>query len=82
MAAYSHIYLYMHHLGAQEAHETNLLYIYSQESGVCYTGTVKPYPTSLQRAVALTELPVHLDDKLNQVLYKWLSKPNSINVYQ
>ena len=70
MAAYSHIYPYMHHLGAREARNTNTWYIHSQEAGARYTGTVQRYPTSLQRAVAPTELPGQSDNQLRQVLYK------------
>ena len=33
-----------------------------------YTGMVQRYPTSLQRAIAPTELPGHSDNKLRQVL--------------
>ena len=37
IAAYSHIYLYMHHSGAQKVHETSLQRIHTQEAGVYYT---------------------------------------------
>ena len=72
----------MHHLGTREARDTNSEYIDSQEAGVRYTGTVQRYPTSLQRAVAPTELPGQSDNQLRQVPYKWLGKPNSIDVYR
>ena len=72
MATYSHIYPYMHYLGAREARDTNSEYIHSQhiQAGARYTGTVQRYPTSLQRAVAPTELPGQSDNQLRQVLYK------------
>ena len=70
MAAYSHIYLYMHQFGAQEAHNTNSKYIHSREADARYTSMVQRYTTSLQRVVAPTELPGHWDNKPRQVLYK------------
>ena len=37
MAAYGHVYSYMHHFDTQEVCETSSQHIYTQEAGACYT---------------------------------------------
>ena len=37
MAAYGHIYSYMHNFGTQEVRKTLSQYIHTQEAGVYYT---------------------------------------------
>ena len=44
------------------------------------TAIVQCHPTSLQRVVAPTQLPRHVDKQLSKVIYKWLNKPN-LSIY-
>ena len=70
LALCSHIYPYMQHICAQEVCKIPSQCIHTQEAGARYTkldtAMVQRYPTSMERPVALAQIPYYMVVQLNK----------------